>query len=275
MNVRRAFGGKTAIVTGGARGIGKSLGEQLAAAGATVVLADIDEERCRAAAADIARSGGRAVARPLDVTDRDAVSALVAETAAEHGALDLIFNNAGVLAVGAVRDTAPETFDRMLDVNVRGVINGVLAAYPVMIDQGHGHIVNTASLSALIPSPGVVPYSASKHAVLGLSTGLRVEAAAHGVRVSVACPGFIRMMDTAVLSGVDDAGAHAMVPFKWYSADRCVRDMLAGVARNDAVIVVAPHARWMSRLYRLAPTLTQRLADWSYARKRNDRQDPV
>src|SRR5664280_2465562 len=126
-----------------------------------------------------------------DVTGAGALSQSVGRFAAEHGGLDFMFNNAGIAVGGEVRDLSLAHWQRVVDVNLMSVIHGVAAAYPLMIEQGRGHIVNTASLSGLVPSPLLVPYSTTKHAVVGLSIGRRVEAADHGVRVSVVCPGVI------------------------------------------------------------------------------------
>jgi NAD(P)-dependent dehydrogenase (short-subunit alcohol dehydrogenase family) len=132
----------------------------------------------------------------LDVTDADAVAALVERTAQDHGHLDLLFNNAGVAVTGPVSELTLAHWNRVIDINLRGVVHGVVAAYPIMIRQGRGHIVNTSSLAGLLPSPMLTPYGMTKHGVVGLSESLRMEAAAHGVRVSVVCPGVI---DTPLL----------------------------------------------------------------------------
>jgi len=262
------FEGKVAIVTGAASGIGLALSRALVARGASVVLADIDEDGAERAADGMhAGPPGRASASGLDVTSAEAVTELVARTAKDHGHLDLMFNNAGIGVAGEVSDMTMAHFDRAIDVNLRGVIHGVLAAYPVMTRQGRGHIVNTASLAGLLPSPGLAPYSMTKHAVVGLSTSLRPEAASHGVRVSVICPGVI---DTPLLDKPNPADLPPVASFsaggrqaleravgKAYPADLLARDVLAGVARNRAMIVAPHHARRAWVLFRIAPLLVQ------------------
>lgn len=133
-----SFRGQSAIITGGASGIGRALGAALAAEGANVVLADVDGDAAARVASEI---GGDAVGAHLDVRDREAVQALVDEVAARHGSLDLLFNNAGIALGGATHEMTGAHWDRIMDINVRGVVNGVLAAYPLMIRQGRGHIV--------------------------------------------------------------------------------------------------------------------------------------
>ena len=125
-----------------------------------------------------------------------AVEGLVADVVDRHGRIDLLFNNAGIVIGGRTDEMGVEHWERVLDVNLMGVVNGVAAAYPVMVEQGHGHIVNTASTAGFAPAVLVAAYSASKHAVVGLSGALRAEAAHYGVRVSVLCPGSV---DTPIL----------------------------------------------------------------------------
>ncbi|MEQ8659449.1 MAG: SDR family oxidoreductase, partial [Gammaproteobacteria bacterium] len=170
-------GGEVAIITGGAAGIGLALGSALAARGATVVLADIDGAAAQAAAT---RLGARVSAATLDVTDAAAVAALVADTVRAHGRVDLMVNNAGIAISGEARDIEIAHWRRVVEVNLMGVIHGCDAAYKQMVAQGHGHIVNIASLAGLVPFPTNASYCATKHAVVGLSQSLRAEGEALG-----------------------------------------------------------------------------------------------
>ena len=261
------FAGASAIVTGGASGIGRALATELVARGASVLVADIDGTGAEVVAQSLQRLGtgpGSAWAATLDVTDADAVAGVVDRFAAGHGGLDFMFNNAGIGIGGEVRELSMAHWQRAIDINLLGVVHGVAAAYPTMIGQGRGHIVNTASLAGLVPSPLLVPYSATKHAVVGLSVGLRVEAAAHGVRVSVVCPGVI---DTPLLdkANPDDLPPTGSMPDirdlltrmvgAPYPAASLARDVLDRVALNRALIVSPRHARLVWAAYRLAPGL--------------------
>ncbi|MBN1440166.1 MAG: SDR family oxidoreductase [Anaerolineales bacterium] len=253
------FNGKTAIVTGGASGIGSALCESLAQRGAKVVAADIDAEGARRVAARIEEGGGKASAAEVDVSQEAAVENLVRETAAKNGRLDLMFNNAGATLCGEVRDLTLTDWRRMIDINLWGVIYGTAAAYRVMVAQGSGQIVNTASLDGLMPMPMAAPYTAAKHAVVGLSTTLRMEAADLGIKVSVACPGAVKtnILEGASFVGVKREGAIGEIgAFKMMEPGDCARAILRGVERNRAVILDgAVHNRLFWWLYRLNPDL--------------------
>ncbi|MCP4591902.1 MAG: SDR family oxidoreductase, partial [bacterium] len=203
------FQAKIAIVTGGASGIGQALCKELARRGAaSVVVADVNAEVAREVAEAITTAGGRARAAELDVTQAEAVQALVEQTVSEHGRLDYMFNNAGIAIEGEVRDMTLDQWRRIVDVNLWGVIYGTTSAYRVMVGQGFGHIVNTSSGAGLAPVALGTAYSATKHAVVGLSTLLRAEGAGLGVKVSVVCPGAIRtgIVDASVyVTDVKDA----------------------------------------------------------------------
>lgn len=259
----RVFDGAVAIVSGGASGIGRALATALARRGAHVVLADLQTDLAEEVAAGILSAGGKASVAQLDVTDYAATNTLVQQTVQEHGRLDYIFNNAGIGIGGVVQLYEIEDWYRVLDVNLRGVVNGVQAAYKVMCDQGFGHIVNTASMAGLIPSPSIVSYGTSKHAVVGLSTSLRVEAEAHGVRVSALCPGVIR---TAILEGggkfgksLDEGGDEVqremLERYKPMEPDTFAEAALKQIAANKPIIVLP---RWWKLFWwasRLSPSL--------------------
>jgi NAD(P)-dependent dehydrogenase (short-subunit alcohol dehydrogenase family) len=257
------FQGRIAIVTGGASGIGRALCEALGAAGAVVVVADVDEIRAAAVAKGITGAGGRAQARALDVRDAAAFQALVDAVAAEHGRLDYLFNNAGIAIAGEERDVTLEDWNRVLDIDLHGVVHGVRAAYALMVRQGSGHIVNTASIAGLVPCPMEASYSAAKFGVVGLSHALRAEGKRLGVKVSVVCPGFI---DTPILvnSPIRGPGDHALlrglIP-RPMPAARCARLILEGVAKNRSTIVVTTHAKLLRALSRISPELTIKVGE--------------
>ena len=157
----RVFDGSTAVITGGASGIGRALGEELAKRGSEVVLADLQSELAEEVASGIRAAGGKATALKLDVTDFSAVESLLQETVERTGRLDYMFNNAGITIAGPIRLHTIEDWNRIIDVNLRGVVNGVQAAYQIMLAQGFGHIVNTASIGGLIPNVLSPSYTAT------------------------------------------------------------------------------------------------------------------
>lgn len=183
---------KTAIVTGAASGIGRALAAELSRRGARVVLADRDIELAEESAARIRAGGGDALATELDVRDAARFREVAEQTRDRWGPIDYLFNNAGIGVGGEVANYDAAAWRDVLDVNLYGVIHGVAAVYPAMVARGAGQIVNTASMAGLLPGPGMASYATSKHAVVGLSKALRIEAAPHRVRVSVLCPGAVR-----------------------------------------------------------------------------------
>ena len=255
----RIFEGATAIVTGGASGIGRALAVELAKRGCEVFLADLQIDLAEEVASDIQVAGGKAKAVKIDVTDFPAMEQLVQETVKRTGRLDYIFNNAGIVIGGYVSQYSIEDWNQIVDVNLRGVINGIQAAYKTMIAQGFGHIINTASMAGLMPGPGNVAYTTTKHAVVGLSKSLRAEAAQMGVRVSVLCPGVVR---TPILEGGGKYGKMLMdIPpeqvrqlwekLKPMSPNLFAEKVLPSVAKNKAIIIVPSWWKvywWMNRL---------------------------
>jgi len=194
----RIYQDATAVITGAASGIGKALAIELSRRGCTVVLADRQVALAESVAAAIVSNGGNAWARELDVCDYPAMQTIVDEAFTNTGRLDYMFNNAGIGIGGFAEDYEVEDWNTTIDVNLRGVTNGIQASYRLMVDQGYGHIVNTASMAGLIPVASQIAYSATKFAVSGLSQALRVEAEIKGLRVSALCPGAI---ETPLLTG--------------------------------------------------------------------------
>lgn len=262
---------RSAIVTGGASGIGQALAEELARAGVRVVLADRQVEQAEQVALGIRARGGAATASELDVRDLDRFQKVVQRTRAESGRLDYLFNNAGTVVAGETRDYEAADWDDVIDVNLRGVCHGILAAYPVMIEQGFGHIVNTASLAGLGPAVMLGSYTATKHAVVGLSRALRIEAKRYGVKVSVLCPGPVRT------PGLEGGGRYGRVKsglspellakraelLRPMDPSQFARRVLRAVARNRSIIIEPKWSRLLWYLDRLSPWLSEKF--WEIA----------
>jgi len=253
------FKEKVAIVTGGASGIGQAVCEELGRRGTRVVVADVNSEGAEQVAAGIRADGGQAEAAHLDVTRSDEIQKLIDRTTSRHGPLDYIFNNAGIATLGEVRDMTPEQWDRIIQINLMGVVYGTTAAYSLMVKQGFGHIVNTASQAGLYPVAGTTSYALTKHGVVGLSTSLRAEGAGLGVKVSVICPGPVqsRIVDDATRLGTYKRDMIADAPpFMLMKAPKAANVILKGVARNQAIIVFPFLARYLWWLHRISPTIS-------------------
>lgn len=248
------FGDRVCIVTGAGSGIGRALSLELGRRDAIVVIADIDGANAERTAAEIAKAGGRAEALTVDVTVEEAVRGLVDAALAKHARVDYMFNNAGIATAGETRDLRSEHWHRVIDVNLMGVVYGSVAVFKVMAEQGHGHIINIASLAGLIPMPGAAPYSATKYAVVGLSSTLRLEGRDLGVKVSVVCPGFI---ESNIYTGSETVNVPREavmdnVPFKKVPADIAAQRILQGVSNDEAIMVFPWWAKllwWSQRLW--------------------------
>jgi len=248
------YHGKVALVTGSASGLGRALAGSLCRRGATVVCADIDMDGAEKTVSLVGQSGGAAEAVRLDVTREDEVNRIVDETAARHGRLDLMFNNAGVGVGGEFRDMTTDHWRRIVEVNLWGVIYGTAAAYRVMRRQGFGAIVNTASMAGLVPVPALSAYATTKHAIVGLSVSLAPEATDLGVRVHVVCPGGIKtpLFENVEVLGLRDKNALMNFPFLM-DVDKAAAKILLGVKKNRRVIVFPASSTLLWYVYRLFP----------------------
>lgn len=197
--------GNVAVVTGGASGIGLAVAERLLARGMRLVLADIDEARLRDVESRLTEDGGEVAGVICDTASADSVTALAEAALGRFGGAHLLFNNAGVAGVGDAWGGPLELWDRVVGINLYGVVHGIRAFLPIMTEQGSGHIVNTASMAGLLGLPGAAPYNATKHAVVAISEGLFLELGATGspIGVSVLCPGFVK---TDLMSKEPDPG---------------------------------------------------------------------
>jgi NAD(P)-dependent dehydrogenase (short-subunit alcohol dehydrogenase family) len=184
--------GKVCVVTGGASGIGLAMATRFRQAGMRVAIGDIESEALAAAVSMLGGSDEGILGVTCDVTSPESVDALRDAVVERFGTAHLVCLNAGVAPSGPVVDTSLETWRWLMDVNVMGVVHGIRSFAPLLVAQGEGHIVCTASAAGLTTPPSLGPYAATKHAVVGLAAVLREELAPTGVGVSAVCPGVIR-----------------------------------------------------------------------------------
>jgi short-subunit dehydrogenase len=244
-----------AVVTGATRGIGLALTDQMLRAGMTVYAVGVDTGRVAAMAKRLAHP--RLRARQVDVSDLGAWESLLDEVRERDGRVDWVVNNAGLLGGGELADARPEQLQRLIDVNVWGVVHGSRLAAAIMREQRSGTIVNVASMAGVFPVPFSAVYTATKHAVFGFSLALREELAPYGVGVHVVCPDvvdteiFDRALDTAAYSYKSAIARHAG---RAITADEAARHVLAGVAKGRAVVYTPPRSRVLGTIGRMFPS---------------------
>jgi NADP-dependent 3-hydroxy acid dehydrogenase YdfG len=238
------IGGKVVAITGASSGIGEATARRLAAEGAKVVLGARRTDRLEALAREIAETGGEVRFRALDVTHREDVRGFIDFAREVFGRVDVLVNNAGVMPLSALGALKMDEWDRMIDVNIRGVLHGIAAALPEMEAQGSGQIINLSSIGGHAVSPTAAVYCATKFAVRAISDGLRQETA--NVRVTVISPGVTTSELADWIS--DDAAREAMRSFRAVAipADAIAGAIAYAVSQPDSVdvseIIVRPTA---------------------------------
>ncbi len=244
------FSGKVAVVTGAANGIGRAAALAFAARGAKVVAVDRDGEGAARVAKTIQQQGGDALPVGADVSQSADVQRYVKAAMDAYGRIDCFFNNAGIEGkVSPIAEYDEAVFDAVVGVNLKGVFLGMRHVLPVMVAQGSGAVVNTASIAGLVGTPGMSAYVASKHAVLGLTKSVSGEVARQGVRVNAVCPGPVdTRMIHAIEAQIDPADADAVsaryqgsIPLGRYSTVEEIANMVLFLSSDLASGITGAH----------------------------------
>jgi NAD(P)-dependent dehydrogenase (short-subunit alcohol dehydrogenase family) len=261
-----ALRGRTVLITGGSRGLGLVLAREVARAGARVAICGRDQATLDRAREDLERRGAQVVAVSCDVTVRQDVEAMVQHVAERFGPIDVLINNAGTISVGPVETMGLEDFEQAMATNFWGPLHAIWAVLPQMRGRRDGRIVNITSVGGKISVPHLVPYSASKFALVGLSEGLRAELAKDGVQVITICPGLMR---TGSPRHATFKGRHR-AEYAWFSisdalpllsmdADRAGRQIVEALTGGKAERVLSVPAKVGVLAHALVPAITARL----------------
>jgi short-subunit dehydrogenase len=242
--------GKTVLITGGSRGLGLVMAREFAREGARLVLCARDETELQRARTDIESLGVEVMTVPCDVTDKQSVTKMIERVNTRFGGVDVLVNNAGVIQVGPIEVMTPEDFEIAMQAHFWGPLNTILAVLPSMRAKKAGRIVNISSIGGKVSVPHLVPYSASKFALVGLSKGLRTELMKDGIKVTTVCPGLMR---TGSPRNADFKGKHHLeyawfsisdaLPLLTVSAENAARQIVRACKRGQGELVISVPAK--------------------------------
>lgn len=267
----RDFTNRVAAITGAGSGIGRALAHNLANAGCHLALSDINEERVRETADQLANSGVRVTHAPLDVADREAFFGWAQAAEEEHGKVNLIFNNAGVALSTTAANVSHDDFQWIMNINFWGVVHGTQAFLPALERAGEGHVINISSLFGLITTPAMSAYNASKFAVRGYTEALRQELDLVGKPISATCvhPGGIKTniardarMDSTIEGFIVESQEKGRTDFEKLfitTPDSAAKTILKAVRRNQRRVLVGPDAQALDLVQRAFPQSYQRI----------------
>ncbi len=266
---RYSYSGRTVLITGGSRGLGLVMARMLLKEGARVAICGREQSTLDRAREELERSGGGVLAIPCDVTDQVQVEAMVAAIHERWGAVDVLINNAGIIQVGPLESMTLEDFREAVDIHLWAPLFTTLAVLPEMKRRGEGRIVNISSVGGKVSIPHLVPYAASKFALVGLSDGMRAELRQDGILVTTVCPGLLRTGSprNAYFKGNHEAeyawfSVGDSLPLMSMSAENAARRILEASRRGDAEALVGMPAKVAAVSRALAPNLTASVAAW-------------
>jgi NAD(P)-dependent dehydrogenase (short-subunit alcohol dehydrogenase family) len=260
------FKDKTILITGGSRGLGLVMAREFANEGARLAICARDEEELQQARLDLEKFGVDVLTVPCDVTNRESVNKMIATVNSQFGTIDVLINNAGVIQVGPIEVMTPEDFEQAMQAHFWGPLNTIMAVLPSMREKKAGRIVNISSIGGKVSVPHLVPYSASKFALVGLSKGLRAELMKDGIFVTTVCPGLMR---TGSPRNADFKGKHRFeyawfsisdaLPLLTVSAENAARQVVAACRQGRAELVISIPAKVAVTFDALFPELTSQM----------------
>lgn len=257
---------KVVVVTGGSRGLGLVISRALVGRGARLAICARDADRLERARAELAALGGRVIALPCDITDPAQLERFVAGVERELGPIDVLVNNAGVIQVGPMEVMKLVDYQQAMATHFWGPLQLMLAVIPGMLQRGGGRIVNIASIGGKLPAPHLLPYTASKFALVGLSEGMHVELAKHGIRVTTVVPGLMRTGSpvNATFKAKHRAeyawfAAGASLRLTSMQAERAARQIIDALRYATPEVVLSVQAKLATKLFALAPAVMQRV----------------
>lgn len=255
--------GRVVFITGGSRGLGFAMAEEFARKGARLVICARNPEPLERARRELEQKGIEVLAQPCDVADQEQVHKLISEATRRFGGIDVLVNNAGIIAVGPLEVQRREDFEEAMNVMFWGAVNPTLAVLPQMLERGSGSIVNITSIGGRVSVPHLVPYNCAKFALVGFSEGLRAELAKDGIRVTTIVPGLMRTGShlNALFKGQHRAeytwfSLSATSPLSSMSARRAAASIVRAVERGEGDLILTPQAKLIALLHGVCPGLT-------------------
>jgi short-subunit dehydrogenase len=261
------FKNRVVLITGGSRGLGLVMARELAQEGARLAICARNSEELKRAQADLKSHGAEVFETVCDLRSQSDVDRMVQEVRAHYGQIDVLINNAGVIQVGPLEVQTQEDFKEAMDIHFWAPFYTMQAVLPEMRERGEGRIVNISSIGGKIPVPHLTPYCASKFALVGLSSAMRVELAKDNVFVTTVCPGLMRTGSpvNALFKGQNEKeyawfSLGDALPFTSTSAERAARQIIAAAQRGDAELIITIQAQLATKFYGLFPNFSAEIA---------------